>query len=176
MILFFYIAFSVETNLKDSYSVAIFSALYGFVIPIIYFVYLRKHKKIIDNDASEKEQRTGPYAVGVFLSFLAMVSIYFVGGSMTSILIWSIYLTTTLFMIVINKFWKISAHAIGISIPVGAYLFLNDYTNMGIILLIFLISWARLKLKVHTFAQVLAGGILGFFYTTFVLIFFSKGI
>jgi membrane-associated phospholipid phosphatase len=80
----------------------------------------------------------------------------------------------------ISLYWKISAHAVGISGAVGALLGIairlkDSQLLFPLLLLIiiagFLIS-ARLHLNAHTPSQVLAGVLLGLFISIMVTIFF----
>jgi len=65
--------------------------IFGFIAPIFLFVILRKKKKLIDIDASEKDERTFPFII--------------------SIAFWFCYISNTFITIFINKHWKISAHS-----------------------------------------------------------------
>ena len=75
------------------------------------------------------------------------------------------YLVTSLIMMIISHFWKISIHASGIS---GPATFLTHQLGFGMIpfvLLILPVSWARLKLKAHDIYQVTAGSVLAVILT-----------
>lgn len=80
---------------------------------------------------------------------------------------------------VISLYWKISAHAVGITGMLGVFIGITIkyessqlfYPTLGVILVAgFLIS-ARLHLRVHTPAQVIAGSFLGLIVSISVILF-----
>jgi membrane-associated phospholipid phosphatase len=139
--------------------------LFGFTAPIILFVVLRKRRKIVDLDATVKEERTIPFLISVGFYLIGLVILIFFTVSIISIAFWFCYISNTLVTILINKHWKISAHAMGAAGPLAAV----NYTFGPIALLfsviVFLVGWSRIQLKVHTLLQILAGVLLAFFST-----------
>ncbi len=136
----------------------------------MFFMWLRKKSIVSDVDATEKEERTIPYLFGLFLCVLAFFISNYLWGFILFSKIWLFYSVNTVLMIIINKFWKISAHAIGVAAPLAVLFYLfGNFALLGILFLIY-ISWTRLYLKKHTLAQILAGSIFGFFLTYLQLI------
>jgi membrane-associated phospholipid phosphatase len=72
----------------------------------------------------------------------------------------------------INKYWKISAHMIGVSAPMAAFLFFGSIYFIILFFLAILLAWARLKLKMHSINQIIAGFLFGFLLTYLQLIIF----
>jgi len=139
--------------------------LFSFLLPILFFIWLRKKDLVADVDATNKEERTIPYLFGILLCIIALlISYYFWGFSLFSKL-WLIYSFNTILLIAVNKFWKISAHAIGLSAPIGALFFVFGQNALIAIALLVYIGWTRLYLKKHTVLQIIAGSIFGFFLT-----------
>ncbi len=137
------------------------SFIFGVLLPIIVFVFLRKKKKIINDDATIKEERTLPYLIGAFFCLTAAVIFYLAGTEILFVVLWSVYFATSILITLINKYWKISAHAMGAGIPFGVLIFLGNDFYLLYGLFLFLIFWARLTLRVHTPAQVFWGAALG---------------
>ena len=54
-------------------------------------------------------------------------------------MLWMIYLISSIIIININRFWKISAHTMGASIPLGALVFIQENSLMIISLLILIL-------------------------------------
>lgn len=70
------------------------------------------------------------------------------------------YLFNTIGLGIVSKYWKISVHGTGITGPVIfiAYQFGNIY--LLLLLLFFVVSWARYTLGKHTFMQMICGGLM----------------
>ncbi len=63
----------------------------------------------------------------------------------------------------VNRYWKISIHSVGVA-GGAVLLWLGwDTGSWPLLLLIPLVGWARLRLEVHTPAQVVAGALWGTF-------------
>jgi len=150
------------------------------VLPAIPILVMLRKGEINDLFISKKEERTMPY----LFSFLAYV-------------FWSMFMWRTLqfpmFIVamgigsaisiititVINLKWKISAHLGGVGGLTGAVfgvcyrMAINPLMFLTIILAISaLVALARMELKAHTPAQVLAGFVVGFLAVFLPCIFF----
>jgi len=139
--------------------------VFGFAAPIILFVILRKQRKIVDLDASIKEERNTPFliSVGFYLIGISILIIFHV--NIISIAFWFCYISNTLITILINKHWKISAHAMGAAGPLAALTYVFGPIALLFAIIVFLVGWSRIQLKVHNLAQVMAGVILAFVST-----------
>ncbi len=137
------------------------SFLFGVLLPIIVFIYFRKNDKIKDNDATVKEERTVPYLFGVLFCLAATLIFHFTGVESLFVNLWIIYFISSTIILKINVVWKISAHAMGVAIPLGALIYLGNSESFIFLFFLIVIAWARLTLRVHTFAQVLLGSIVG---------------
>ncbi len=137
----------------------------GFVFPIITFLYLQKKGKIINIDATIKEERTIPYVAGIIFCLISAIILFLFQVNPVSISLWISYSINMLLIIIINKFWKISAHAVGVATAVALLTFLLGAAGLWLLLILFLVMWARVKLKVHSIAQVVAGSLMGFCLT-----------
>ncbi len=171
---FILLAFYFEPSAKGKIVVALSGALFGFVFPILLFFFLRSRKRITNNDATIKEERTLPYLWGVAFELAASVWLYFSGVSEVAVALWLAYAGNTLILILINKYWKISAHAIGSSTAMALLVFIFGANGLWLLPLILLIGESRIALGVHTKAQVAAGILFGFFFTYLQLFFFTK--
>ncbi len=94
--------------------------LFGFTAQIILFVTFRKRGKIVDLDASVKEERTTPLLISVVFYLIGLVILIFINVNIISVAFWFCYISNTLVTILINKHWKISAHAMGAAGPLAA--------------------------------------------------------
>lgn len=161
IIIFTFFALTLESG-NNTYVVLYVSYLFGFILPIIMFIYLRKHGRIINSDAVIKEERIFPFTMGIlfytggFIVFLAN------HVSPVTLSLWFCYISNTIIVIFITHYWKISAHMLGISGPLAALTYVLGWYGLLFSLLLIGVGWSRLYLKVHTPAQVLAGALMGF--------------
>lgn len=168
-LIFLYIGCKMSRNISEGLIISGLGLLLGLIIPVVFFFYLMKKGKVGDTDATIKEERNIPYSFGIMLSACGMVlSLLFKLPEITAIM-WGIYLINMFLLLVINKYWKISAHALGASIPLGFFVFLFNWTGLLYFPLVILIGWSRIYLKKHDTFQVIAGSITGFSVSLLVL-------
>ncbi|HRI47714.1 MAG TPA: hypothetical protein PK559_11465 [Ignavibacteriaceae bacterium] len=163
-LLFATIFFLVKSDdANNVFHTIIISLLFGVIIPIVYFLIMLKKKKIANQDASIKEERTIPYLFGILFMILGLSTLVYFNASKMIQLLWIVQIVNTLFLILINKYWKISAHMIGFSSPVAWLVF--NFSNLLLIPFVILgiiIGWSRFHLKCHTIPQIIAGFLFGF--------------
>ena len=162
IIVFALFAFTLETETIKIIVTILTALIFGFISPIILFFILRKKGKLKDIDASIKEERTFPFFIAVVFYSAGLVVLILFNVNLISIAFWFCYISNTLLTILINKYWKISAHSMGATgaLAAGFYVFGLPVLLFGIIVL--LLGWARIYLKMHSLSQVIAGIILAF--------------
>lgn len=158
-------AFYLEIDFIKQLVTILVALIFGFISPIILFLYYRKKGKIVDIDASIKEERTVPMTISVIFFIVGFMLLIIFKVNIVSIAFWFCYISNTLIAIFINKKWKISAHTMGASGPLAAVTYLFGPIALVFLIVIVLVGWSRIKLKCHTFSQVLAGGIFAFIST-----------
>ncbi|MBK7106300.1 MAG: hypothetical protein IPH62_13545 [Ignavibacteriae bacterium] len=147
-----------ESDFKLWISIII-SFLFGLSIPIFTFIYFRKKGKIINDDATIKEERTVPYIYAILFTIFGVILSGIFKLNESIIMLWMIYLICSILILNVNRFWKISAHSMGAGIPLGASLFINNFYFF--LAVIIFVGWSRFYLKVHTIPQIISGGIVG---------------
>jgi len=170
MIIFIILANQIYINSILKFQTLLIAAMFGFILHVFVFLFLRKNGKIINDDATLKEERTVPFLIGIGLAIIALIFSYIYGLHSLIIALWISYIITQVFVIIINLNWKISAHLVGIGIPYATFIFLFQTDFIYVLLIPIIIGWARLELKVHTFPQVFAGFILGTIPTYIILL------
>ena len=165
IIVFTYFAFIYESDLTKRLILLIVAFTFGFSFHVILFFYLRKKGKLVNSDASIKEERTLPYLIStlIYICGLAILLLYEI--NIISTAFWFCYISNTILIMMINKSWKISAHTLGASGPLAALCFAAGWQSLLFLPLIILIGWGRLHRKVHTINQVIAGMLVGFIST-----------
>ncbi len=157
----------IEAELK--FITILLASIFGLILPIAVFVYLRFKGRIINDDATAKDERTLPYIIGTGLAINAIILAYIFELHPLIIALWFSYIVIQIVMLIINYYWKISAHLIGVGIPFATFIFLFKTDAIFLILIPIIVGWARLTLKVHTPMQVLFGFLLGALPTYFIL-------
>ncbi len=148
------------------------SALFGFVLPVVTFIVMRKKGKIVNDDATVKEERTIPYIIGVIFCLSAFAVSYVSGSHKIMGLMWIVFAVCSVLIIIINLYWKISAHMLGAAITFFCIYFTAGGKALVLLPFLILLGWARWKLGVHTILQIIAGTLLGGAVTLFALYLF----
>lgn len=143
------------------------------------FIMMVKNGAAVDLELSDRHERVVPYLI--FITSI-MVCAFYMYKMMLPFWFISLLLGACVALILallINFFWKISAHAIGIGGLLGGIMgvarihLINPYWAFIIVILIAgLVGTSRIFLKRHTPMQVYAGFCLGFI-CTFVASFLS---
>ncbi len=162
IIVYLIFAFTIETTVQESLTVFLVALIFGFILPIAMFVLMRKKKMISDNDAMIKDQRTLPYLIAIIFYLVGLIILIFAEVSRISIAFWFCYITNTIITIIINKYWKISAHSMGASGAAAALFFTFGWSSFVAMIITLLVGWSRIELKCHTISQVIAGILLAF--------------
>jgi len=155
-------AFTLETETSKKILTFLIPFIFGFVLPIAMFFVLRKKGKLVDQDASIKEERTFPFLIAIIFYLIGLVIMRNFNLNIISIAFWFCYISNTIITIFINKYWKISAHAMGASGSFAALLFVFGWIGLIMLLVVLLVGWSRIKLKCHSVSQVTAGVLLSF--------------
>lgn len=162
IIVFTLFAFIFESEILQRIIVILVAFIFGFIAQIILFLVFRKRGRIVDLDASVKEERTTPFLISIGFYFIGLIILIVAHANILSIAFWFCYLSNTFFTILINKHWKISAHAMGAAGPLAAVTYAFGPLVLAFIILVAMIAWSRIQLKVHTFPQVLIGILFAF--------------
>lgn len=162
LILFTLFAFKYETDPHKILLLVLVTITFSFSFPIILFIILRKMGRIVNSDATIKEERTFPFIISILFYVVGILILIKAQINIISIAFWFCYISNTIFIIIINKYWKISAHMMGAAGPFAAVCFVYGLSALPFIIILFMIGWSRIYLKCHNIYQVLAGGLLGF--------------
>ncbi|MGE5438627.1 MAG: hypothetical protein ACM3UR_02145 [Bacteroidota bacterium] len=165
IIIFSWLALTLEHEVWQKLLVIGVALTFGFTFQIMMFFYFHKRGMIADMDASVKEERTVPFLVAIGIYTLGLIVLFMAKADPVIISFWFCYISNTLLVIGINKFWKISAHALGAAGPFGVVMYMAGTGGLLFLIVILIIGWARIKLKMHTPAQVIAGVVVGFTFT-----------
>jgi len=162
IIIFAIFAFTLEVELSKKLFTFLIPFVLGFLLPIALFLYLRTRGKLIDQDASIKEERTFPFLVAIVFYLIGLLLMIKFNLNIISIAFWFCYISITVITIFINKYWKISAHSMGVSGPFAVLIFVFGWIGLILLPVVLLVGWSRVKLKCHSIAQVMTGIVVAF--------------
>lgn len=174
IIIFTIFAFNLESEPTKQVISIVNALVFGFSAPITLFLILRKKGKLADQDASIKEERTFPFIISIGFYLLGLVLMIKYDLNIVSIAFWFCYISNTVITIFINKFWKISAHAMGAAGPFAAVVFAFGWIGLIMLPIVLLVGWSRIKLKCHSLSQVVIGVVLAFVSVYLQIIFIVK--
>ena len=131
--------------------------LFGFLpfLPIFYF----HKKKVVDLYVSKREART-PFFLMAITSYSVATLVFFANDTKIMFLLALGYTFVTTILMLVNLFWKVSTHCAGVTGPIFALVFVFGINVLPLFLILVPLSWSRIKLKNHTFAQTLVGIII----------------
>ena len=167
LIFFTALSFYLEKIFQKSLVMILVALIFGFIAPIILFVFMRKNGKLVDIDASVKEERTVPFLIAEIFYLIGLLILIFYKINIISIAFWFCYISNTFIIIFINKYWKISVHAMGAAGPAAAFILLFGWIGLFMFIVVALVGWSRIKLKCHSISQVIFGALFGFISTYF---------
>ena len=174
IITFTLFAFVLESDPLNKAVTVFVSFIFGFTAQIILFMFFRKKGRIVDLDASIKEERTKPLLISTGFYLIGIIILIIFNIHIISIAFWFCYISNTLVTIFINRHWKISAHSMGAAGPLAAVTYVFGPLALIFSIIVFLVGWSRIQLKVHNFSQVLTGIILAFISTYLQIHFIIK--
>ena len=153
--------FSGISSTVNPYLVLLTCFVFSNLIPITTVVILKLSGRIDDLDASIKDQRQFPLTLGIGYTALGFISLALLNANPLTQGLMFCYMTNTVLTLLINRFWKISIHSMGVSGPAAALWANGNHYPFLMISFIVLVSYSRVILKAHTPAQVFAGALLG---------------
>lgn len=169
LLIFIYLALNVYVDPSMQFKTILIAAVFGFISPLLIFFYLRWKGEIVDNDASIGSERTTPYLIGIGLSILGAMFSMVLELHPFIVALWFSYVLTSVVLVLINKRWKISAHAIGIAIPFAVLVFMIGNSAYYFAIVAIIVSWSRVYQNLHDLYQVIAGLLVGYLITFYLM-------
>lgn len=159
--------FAVQSNLTIEKFLLYLPILLILAVPIIYYLYALKTKKISDWEVTKRQERYPIYILSLICGGIALVSLKIFSDQGLFTLAVIFYLVAIV-LTVINFFWKISVHTAGVTSGILGFNFLFN-EPAWLYFLIPLVAWSRLEEKKHTLTQSLGGIVLGTIVVAVVL-------
>lgn len=128
-------------------------------LPFLYFVHLLRTKEISDWDTTNRRERYNLYVFTVAAHAVGVALAAMLGKWVLTTILFSFWVLAVIFTL-ITFVWKISLHAgvLSAAATFAVYVFGPSWIwTWGLLLPV---SWARMVMKKHTIAQVVAGIVL----------------
>lgn len=168
--LFVILAHVSATNTEDFWRLLFLSTAFTSIGPMLYVFWLYSTGRISDLDMSVRREREMVFSTFVVFYLLGAAALWLAHAPRLLIAAMLGYFASTFIVGYITRYWKISTHAIGITAPLVALSLLYGRQPLPFLVLIPMVCWARVYLKAHTPAQVIAGAALA---TVTTVLFFS---
>lgn len=136
------------------------STFFTSIGPMLFIFWLYASDRISDLDMSVREEREKVFGVFVVFYLLGTVTLWLTHSPLLLIATMAGYTLATIIVQYITRYWKISTHALGITAPLVVLCLLYGRQPLPFVPLIPAVCWARVYLKAHTIAQVIAGAAL----------------
>ncbi len=151
------------------------SAFFTSIGPMLYIFALYATDRISDLDMSIRAERQQVFGVFIIFYVLGTVDLGVIHAPTIMTATMAAYAASSLVVLVITMRWKISTHALGITAPLVASLYLFGREPLPFFVLIPIVCWARVYLRAHTLLQVVAGTALGALSTMLFFALFHVG-
>lgn len=151
-------------NLYDFLIINTVCAIFAGILPSLLVLSLLKKRssgKKIDMDIPERTDRHYPLILVIITYIIGTIVLYALNAPAITTVLMFCYFSNTLILFLINLYWKISIHAMGVAGPSVALIYVFGPLGLVFSPIIPLVMWSRLYLKKHTFFQVIIGALLG---------------
>lgn len=132
------------------------------IMPLLPIV-IDTRKGTVDVFVSEREKRPKYYLLSI-LSYTMGIAYALLRNYRVYAVLALSYFTSAAALAAVTAIarWKISVHAAGISGPTTALILTLGFNYIFLYLLLVPVAWARLEMRAHTIAQLIAGAMLAF--------------
>jgi membrane-associated phospholipid phosphatase len=166
----FVILSHIRARTTEEFWIMLFlSTVFTSIGPMLFIFWLYASDRISDLDMSVREEREKVFGIFVIFYLLGTVTLWLTHMPRLLIATMAGYTLATIIVQYITRYWKISTHALGITAPLVTLCLLYGEQPLPFLPLIPAVCWARVYLKAHTIAQVIAGAALA---TASVILFF----
>ena len=137
-----------------------------------YVVYLKVKGLVGNLDLDVREERKKPFLVGLASHIVGFALVYALDAPPLITWLMFCYVTNTLLIQIITRWWKVSVHAAGIGGACVAWAFLFGSVVAPLFALAPIVGISRVVLRKHTVAQVIVGMLIGLCLTAAQLRYF----
>ena len=129
-------------------------------VPLAIVYLMTKRGLVSDFLVTEKKERAKPFAGAILSYIVGSLALWSLGAPKIVTSLMLCYAGNTVIMMLVTLRWKISIHASGIA---GPTTFMTESFGAWVsafLLLLIPVGWARIRLRAHTPAQIIAGALV----------------
>ncbi len=130
------------------------------ILPVLLFLWVLKTGRISDIDVTKRAERPKLFGVMTLLALVSTVISFLIANQLFFVLQLATLLICVLNFLITLK-WKISGHMVMNNASILIINFLFDWKLLWLFAIVPVVAFARIYLKKHTPAQVLAGAVVG---------------
>jgi membrane-associated phospholipid phosphatase len=131
------------------------------IIISAYVMYLKASGAVGSLDLDLRQERTKPFIVGLTSNCVGFTLVYWLDAPPLATWLMFCFITNTLLVQIITRWWKVSIHATSVGGAVVSWAFLFGTTALPWFVLVPIVGFSRVVLRKHTIAQVIVGSIIG---------------
>ena len=147
---------------KEAVWAAIIASIFVSIIPVAYIAYLLRHAHLAGGyELMYQRERLRPYLFSAASSGVGNAALWWMGAPAPVVALTSCYGISAILLAVINRYWKISAHAAGAAMGVGAMVIAFGTPALPFVVILPAVCWARVRIHMHSTSQVCAGALFG---------------
>jgi membrane-associated phospholipid phosphatase len=147
----------------DFWRLLFLSTFFTSIGPMLFIFWLYATDRISDLDMSIRQEREKVFFVFVMFYLAGTATLWLTHAPKLLVASMAGFTLATAVVQYITRYWKISTHAVGITAPLVALSLLYGRQPLPFLVLIPMVCWARVYLRAHTVAQVVAGALLATF-------------
>lgn len=165
------VAFAYSATVSQALGWAFLYSLLICLLPLAFIGGMVWRGKIGDMHMKERRDRLYPFLVSILCTLVACILLYALDAPRVLPLLALISLINISLIAIITLMWQISMHAMSItSATIAVGVFFSVSVAVALVPLVVLVGAARLQLKRHTPAQILAGTLVGAIVPVIVLL------
>jgi len=166
--LFIILSHARATNVSNFWWLLFLSTFFTSIGPMLFVFCLYSTDRISDLDMSIRSERETVFGAFVIFYLVGTLSLWVTHSPKLLIAAMAGFTLSTIVVQYITRYWKISTHALGITAPLVALTLLYGWDELvPFWVLLPMVCWARVYLRAHTVAQVIAGCALATFSVVF---------
>jgi membrane-associated phospholipid phosphatase len=159
-VLFVIVARAFSSSTLHFWELSIAGLFFFTIAPMLCVFYLYLSGRISDFDMSDRWERRRAFIAFIIVYAVAAAFLMAVHAPTVLIAITWGYVGATLAIMLVTRWWKISTHAFGVTGPFAVMFLLFGLQPLPYAAIVPLVCWARVYLRAHTIAQVIAGAAL----------------
>ena len=173
LVIILLLSFTSTSTILDALKWALISILLSILPVFLAIVYLVRKGRLDAVFTNVRGQRTKIYLLAALCAVVGCVILFYFGAPPILLATFVAGLSAVLIFLCINLLWKVSLHTAFIAASVTVLVILYGWIAAVTIILVPLMSWAKIEAGHHSLAQVATGALLAASIVAVVFYFFG---